>query len=201
MIFSTTLLVAGLVGALVPRSPMQRFAPAFLATTAALLVGALAADVAVSPPDALVDVVERIDALAIGGRGATARWSLLAALVWCGPAGDLLVRVALDATGLPTPEAAARAGISAGRWIGRFERWLLVLVVAAGQPTLAIIPTGGKAVLRYAETVADARSAAPRLRDDAPRPSREALIDYVLVGSLASWLQGIGLGLLVAAAS
>lgn len=124
---------------------------------------------------------------------------LVAALVWCGPAADHLVRRVLGATGLPAPEVAAAAGLRAGRWIGRLERWLLVVCVAAGQPELALLPIGAKALLRYAEVVADARADQPRLS----RPGggdalpREALIDYVIVGSLASWAQGVTLGLLV----
>lgn len=193
MIVATVLLAAGVVAAVVP----ARWARPFLFVTIGALVAGVAADAVVGMPDGLRDAVERIDVLRLGGREAATRLLLVAALVWSGPGADLVVRIALDATGLPSPEAAARAGIGAGRWIGRLERWLLILVVAAGEPALAIIPTGGKAVLRYAETVADARSAEPRLRPDGPRPTREALIDYVLVGSLASWLQGIGLGLLL----
>src|SRR5690606_11719785 len=129
---------------------------------------------------------------------------VLAALLWCGPAADLLVRRVLDATGLPAPEAAAAAGLGAGRWIGRLERWLLVVCVAAGLPALAVIPIGGKALFRYAEVVADARVDRPRLaRPDAGpggEPTRDALVDYVIVGSLASWAQAIALGVVVVAA-
>ena len=101
---------------------------------------------------------------------------------------------------LPAPEDAAAAGVQAGRWIGRLERWMLLLVVAAGQPALAIIPTGGKALLRYAEAVADARAGRERLVVPGQNgaPGRDAFLDYVLVGSLASWTQAIVLGLVVA---
>jgi hypothetical protein len=147
----------------------------------------------------VADLLDRVEVLAIGGGGAL----LLAALLWCGPAGDLLVRRVLDATGLPAPEAAAAAGLGAGRWIGRLERWMLVVCVGAGQPALAVIPIGGKALFRYAEVVADARAERPRLTraDGTPGSdlTRDALLDYVIVGSLASWAQAIALGLLVAA--
>jgi hypothetical protein len=138
----------------------------------------------------------------VGGRSAV-RWSLLVGgLVWCGPAADLVVRRVLEATRLPAPEAAAEAGLRAGRWIGRLERWLLVACVAAGQPTLAVLPIGGKALFRYAEVVADARADAPRLAradGDEPLATRSTLIYYVIVGSLASWVQAIVLGLLAGA--
>lgn len=125
---------------------------------------------------------------------------LVGALVWSGPAADQVVRLVLEATRLPSPDAAAEAGLRAGRWIGRLERWLLVGCVAAGQPTLAVLPIGGKALFRYAEVVADARATLPRLQrpDDAdPGVTRSTLVDYVIVGSLASWVQAVGLGLAV----
>lgn len=133
-------------------------------------------------------------------RRAVGQGLLVGALVWCGPAADVIVRLVLDATRLPAPEVAAEAGLRAGRWIGRLERWLLVVCVAGGQPTLAVLPIGGKALFRYAEVVADARADAPRLARpdaDAPEVTRSTLIDYVIVGSLASWTQAVALGLLV----
>jgi hypothetical protein len=148
----------------------------------------------------VADAVGRVEVLDIGAGGGTL---LLASLLWCGPAADLLVRRVLDATGLPAPEAAAAAGLGAGRWIGRLERWMLVLCVGAGQPALAVLPIGGKALFRYAEVVADARAERPRLTRADGTPgggvTRDALLDYVIVGSLASWAQAITLGLLVAA--
>lgn len=149
-------------------------------------------------------LLDRFDLLAIGEVEGARRLLLVAALVWCGPAADLLVRRILDATGLPAPEAAAAAGLGAGRWIGRLERWVLVVCVAAGQPALAVIPIGGKALFRYAEVVADARAEQPRLtRPDGNGPdvTRDALVDYVIVGSLASWTQAIVLGVVVAGAA
>lgn len=149
----------------------------------------------------LAAVVDHVRVLALGGDDPAARWLLLGAVLWCGPGADLVVRAVLQATGLPAPEEAAAAGLRAGRWVGRLERWLLLAVVAAGQPALAIIPTGGKALLRYAEAVADARAGRVRIAlagEDAPPPGRDAYLDYVLVGSLASWTQAVVLGLLVA---
>jgi hypothetical protein len=148
-------------------------------------------------------LVARHDPLGLTATGA-ALLLLVAALAWCGPAADVVVRRVLDATGLPAPEVAAAAGYGAGRWIGRLERWLLVSCVAAGQPALAVVPIGGKALFRYAEVVADARATRPRLTrtdtDAGGGPTRDAIVDYVIVGSLTSWTQAIVLGLVVAAA-
>ena len=197
MIVASTLFALGVLAAL-----LGGRRPRLTATTAAvLLVGAAVVD-ALDGLDLrlLADAFAGLDLLALAGDAPTSRALLLGALVWCGPAADVVVRAALRATALPAPEDAAAAGVQAGRWIGRLERWMLLLVVAAGQPALAIIPTGGKALLRYAEAVADARAGRQRLvvpgRDG--DPGRDAFLDYVLVGSLASWTQAIVLGLVVA---
>lgn len=145
-------------------------------------------------------LLERMDLPGQSRASGEARLQLLGALVWCGPAADVVVRLALDATGLPTVQAAADAGLRAGRWIGRLERWLLLVCVAGGVPALAVLPVGGKALLRYAEVMADARAETPRIEPATDvagsRVTRGALIDYVIVGSLASWTQAITLALL-----
>lgn len=150
----------------------------------------------------LGELLQGIAVLGLGRGDDASRALLLGALLWCGPAADVLVRRVLDATGLPAPETAEIAGLRAGRWIGRLERWLLVLCIAGGQPALAVVPIGGKALFRYAEVVADARADRPRLQrasgDAGPPLTRDSLFDYVIVGSLASWTQAIALGLLVA---
>ncbi len=199
MTLALALLVAGLLAPVVARASARRWG---LRLAAMVVVIGLVHDVA--PQVDLSGVVApfgQVDVLGLAGLGGTTHLWVLAALVWCGPAADLLVRRVLDATGLPAPEAAAAAGLGAGRWIGRLERWLLVVCVAAGLPALAVIPIGGKALFRYAEVVADARVDRPRLtRPDAgpgESPTRDALVDYVIVGSLASWAQAIVLGVVV----
>lgn len=198
MSFAVTLVVAGVLAPLVAvRRPRWALPMALLVLVAGLLLD-------------LGDVLDlgglarRLDRLHLPGPdGLTGegRLLLLGALVWCGPAADLVVRRALAATGLPAVEEAAAAGLRAGRWIGRLERWLLVVCVAGGMPALAVLPVGGKALFRYAEVMADARAEAPRIQpangDAGPPPTRGSLIDYVIVGSLASWVQAITLALLV----
>lgn len=200
MIVGLALLAVGIL--LVPAPP--RHAERFVAAGSLALVIAVVADGAhLGDLPLVVEIADRLDVLALAGPDAEARVLLLGAIAWCGPAADLVVRAVLARTQLPAPERAAAAGFRAGRWVGRLERWTLLVVVAAGQPALAMIPTGGKALLRYAEAVADARADRDRrlaTPDPAPTPGRDAFLDYVLVGSLASWAQALVLGLLVAAA-
>ena len=198
MTFALALMLAGLVAPLLATTARRWVLP----VAALLLAGGLLHDVV-----PVVDLAgglerfQRLDVLGVAGGDGVRFLLLVAALVWCGPAADQVVRSVLAATGLPAPETAAEAGLRAGRWIGRLERWLLVACVAAGQPALAIIPVGGKALFRYAEVVADARAEQPRLTrpdgETGPILSRAGLVDYVIVGSLASWVQAIVLGLLI----
>lgn len=199
MSFAVALLVAGVVAPLVAaRRPRWG-----LPVAVALLSVAFLVELAV-PVDLpwVARVLERMDLPGQSNASGESRLLLLGALVWCGPAADLVVRRALDATRLPAVEEAAAAGLRAGRWIGRLERWLLVVCVAGGMPALAVLPVGGKALFRYAEVVADARADAPRIEpaagDVGPPVTRGSLIDYVIVGSLASWVQAITVALLAA---
>lgn len=166
MMLGVLLLVLGLLAIPVP----GRRARGAVIAAALLLVAAAVVDavggVAMSDLD---DLLERAPVLDLAGASPTARALLLGGLVWCGAAGDLVVRAVLQAT---------------------------------GQPALAIIPTGGKALFRHAEAVADARVGRQRLvvpSEGGGGPGRDAFLDYVLVGSLASWTQAVVLGLLVAA--
>lgn len=197
MTFSLVLLVAGVALAAAGRRTGRWGLPVVVV----LLLAALVHDVApVVDLDAMADVLDDLALPGLAALSPTARLLLVATLVWCGPAADLVVRRALHATGLPAPEAAGAAGLRAGRWIGRLERWLLVACVVAGQPALAVLPVGGKALMRYAEIVAETRVGQPTLHGpdgSEPPVTRAALVDYVIVGSLASWLQAIGLALLV----
>ncbi len=198
MTLALALLVAGLAAPLIAAWARRAVLPVAVVLLAAGLLHDVVPIVDLSGG---VERFQRLDVLGVAGGDGLRFMVLVAALVWCGPAADQVVRSVLRATGLPAPETAAEAGLRAGRWIGRLERWLLVACVAAGQPALAVIPVGGKALFRYAEVVADARSDQPRLTrpdaDAAPTVSRAGLVDYVIVGSLASWVQAIMLGLLV----
>lgn len=198
MNFAVALVVAGVLAPLVALR-RRRWA---LPTALVVLAAGLAFDLgAVLDLGGLAGALERMRLPGPDDLTGEGRVLLLGVLVWCGPAADLVVRRALDATGLPAVEEAAAAGLRAGRWIGRLERWLLVVCVAGGMPALAVLPVGGKALFRYAEVVADARAEAPRIEpangEGGPPLTRGSLIDYVIVGSLASWVQAIALALLV----
>lgn len=198
MNFAVALVVAGVLAPLVAFRHRRWALPAALVALAAGLLLDLGA---ILDLGALAGGLRRMHLPGPGDLSGEGRLLLLGALVWCGPAADLVVRRALDATGVPAVEEAAAAGLRAGRWIGRLERWLLVVCVAGGMPALAVLPVGGKALFRYAEVVADARADVPRIEpaagDAGPPVTRGSLIDYVIVGSLASWVQAITLALLV----
>lgn len=199
----TTALALLLAALLVPVTAARVGRRAAWVTAGLLLAAGLLHDAApVVDLDPIAGVAARLAPLAPERTGGTAVVVGLAALVWCGPAADVAVRSVLTATRVPAPPRGADED-RAGRWIGRLERWLLVVCIGTGQAALAVIPVGGKALFRYAEVVADARSARPQLRGPdgaAPVPGRDTLVDYVIVGSLASWTQAIVLGLLLAAA-
>lgn len=195
-----TVAVALLVAAVLVPLVARRWPGVAVGLAGVLLVVAVLADAAnVRTFADVAAVAGQLQVLAVAGPQPLDRLLLLAALVWCGPAADVVVRRVLAATGVAVPPTGDGPG--AGRWIGRLERWLLVLAIAAGQDALAVIAIGGKALFRYAEVVADARAARPRLErpDAGPTPPRDTLVDYVIVGSLASWAQAIALGLLIAA--
>ena len=71
----------------------------------------------------------------------------------------------------------------AGRWIGILERLLIFVLVVAGQAAAAGIVVAAKSILRYPEISAKPQRIAP---------------EYVLIGSLASWLIAFACGVAVA---
>ncbi len=71
----------------------------------------------------------------------------------------------------------------AGRWIGILERLLIYVLVIAGQAAAAGIVVAAKSILRYPEISAKPQRIAP---------------EYVLIGSLASWLLAFAFGVAVA---
>lgn len=112
------------------------------------------------------------------------------ALAWCGPPADQVVRGVLALTGIRLSRDVGAEDVRTGRWLGRLERSFILVVVVAGQPALTAIPVGGKALFRYAETMADARAGGGA-------PPRHALVEYVIIGSFASWGQAVLLALIV----
>ncbi len=70
----------------------------------------------------------------------------------------------------------------AGRWIGVLERLLIYVLMLSGAAAAAGLVVAAKSILRFPEISA--------------RPA-EIDPEYVLVGSLASWLLAFGVGALV----
>jgi hypothetical protein len=68
-------------------------------------------------------------------------------------------------------ELPAEAG--AGRWIGGIERLLIYVIVLIGEPGAAGVVVAAKSLLRFPEITGSHSRLSP---------------EYVLVGSLASWL-------------
>lgn len=69
----------------------------------------------------------------------------------------------------------------AGRWIGILERLLIFLLVIGDEAGAAALVAAAKAILRF-----------PEITGDEPHLSAE----YVLIGSLASWLLALAGGLI-----
>lgn len=68
----------------------------------------------------------------------------------------------------------------AGRWIGILERFIIFLLIAGDEAGAAGLVVAAKAILRF-----------PEITGDEPHLNAE----YVLIGSLASWLVAIAAGL------
>lgn len=71
----------------------------------------------------------------------------------------------------------------AGRWIGGMERLLIFLLVLMGEPGAASLVAAAKSLLRFPEITGAHSKISP---------------EYVLVGSLASWLVAFAVGGVVA---
>ncbi|MEX0667251.1 MAG: hypothetical protein WD313_02855 [Acidimicrobiia bacterium] len=108
---------------------------------------------------------------------------------------DLLV-VLIGAASLVTPAnfvvrwilkrargVALPAEAGAGRWIGGMERLLIFLLVIMGEPGAASLVAAAKSLLRFPEITGANSKISP---------------EYVLVGSLASWLVAFVVGAVAA---
>lgn len=97
------------------------------------------------------------------------------ALAWWPAAA--IVRKLLTAIDFTESRELPRPGL--GRWIGRFERALIVLLLIAGAPTAVGLVVTAKSILRFPEITGDKPAMKP---------------EYVLVGSLASWVLAVAIG-------
>ncbi len=112
---------------------------------------------------------------AIHWLGLSATVVVAVALVWW--PGAAAVRRLLDTVDLTPDGNLSRPGL--GRWIGRFERTLMVLLLIAGAPTAVGLVVTAKSILRFPEITGDKPAIQP---------------EYVLVGSLASWTIAVVVG-------
>lgn len=103
-------------------------------------------------------------------------WAVTAAgaALLTAPANWFVRRLLLHVRAIPTGGADG-----AGRWIGILERLLVFTLVVAGEAGAAALVVTAKAILRF-----------PEISGDEPHLSAE----YVLIGSLASWLLAIAVG-------
>jgi len=92
--------------------------------------------------------------------------------------GNLLVRLLLDAVGVPAQSHEKE--LKGGRLLGPMERLFVLVLAVAGQLTAASVVVAAKGLLRWPEL----RSA------HAEGPSDVS--EYFLIGSFASWLVALG---------
>lgn len=72
---------------------------------------------------------------------------------------------------------------SAGKWIGRFERFLIVCCLIANQPAGIAILVTAKGILRFGE-----------IRDDRNEQHQRKMVEYILIGSMCSYAIALSLG-------
>ena len=92
--------------------------------------------------------------------------------------GNLLVRLLLDAVGVPAQSH--EKDLKGGRLLGPMERLFVLVLAVAGQLTAASVVVAAKGLLRWPEL----RS----VRAEGPSDVSE----YFLIGSFASWLVALG---------
>jgi hypothetical protein len=109
-----------------------------------------------------------------------AQLGLVPTLVLCGATllqlstGNLLVRLLLDAVGVPAETN--EKDLKGGRLLGPMERLFILVLAAAGELTAASVVVAAKGLLRW-----------PELRSKQEQGPSD-LSEYFLIGSFASWL-------------
>jgi hypothetical protein len=99
---------------------------------------------------------------------------LIGAVLLVTPANFAVRWILRRARGVALPVEAG-----AGRWIGGMERLLIFLLVLMGEPGAAGLVAAAKSLLRFPEITGPHSKMSP---------------EYVLVGSLASWLLAFAAG-------
>lgn len=164
-----------------PQSERAAWVSLGLLATAA--VGALALGAATPPTDGspLAALLTGSDVPGLASTPPASFVFLLGAVVAMGATGNALVRVVLVLAG---PDVArSRSRLRGGRLIGPLERFLILGLALAGEPTAASLVVAAKSILRFPELASVARR-----EDRGERLDRvDAVTEYVLIGSLVSW--------------
>ena len=105
--------------------------------------------------------------------------------------GNLLVRMLLDAVGVPA--ARNERTLKGGRLLGPMERLFILLLALAGELTAAAVVVAAKGLLRWPEL----RERHARGRRGPGDQGPSDVSEYFLIGSFASWLLAISGWLLV----
>lgn len=103
--------------------------------------------------------------------------ALTTGMVLTTPSNHLVRWILRRARGVRLPKEAG-----AGRWIGGMERLIIYVLVLMGEPAAASLVAAAKSLLRFPEITG---------------PNSRLSPEYVLVGSLASWLTAFMAGALV----
>lgn len=72
---------------------------------------------------------------------------------------------------------------SAGKWIGRLERFLIVCCLLAGQPAGVAVLVTAKGILRFGE-----------IKDDKDQQHQRKMVEYILIGSMFSYAIALSIG-------
>lgn len=110
--------------------------------------------------------------------------------------GNGLVRLVLAAVATPTEKLEKK--LKGGRIIGPMERTLMFGFTLWGQPLAAALVVSAKGLLRFPEIQRSSETRPNSRGDFTPRPVDE-ITEYVLVGSLASWILALAPVILIRA--
>lgn len=110
----------------------------------------------------------------------------LATILFLGPTGNGIVRTCLQMV-RNSPVVEAEEQLKGGRFIGPLERYLILGLALAGQPTAAALIISAKSIIRFPELQSKAAAGSGGGGDSAAGSSVDELTEYFLLGSLLSW--------------
>lgn len=110
---------------------------------------------------------------------------LLAILLFLSTPANSIVRALL--TVAETDWKVSEQKVRGGRYIGVIERWMIFALALAGEPTAAALIVSAKSLLRFPELSKAAKGNQASSSDGKPVADIDAVTEYFLLGSLASW--------------